>query len=487
MAGKGFLTPGLLFLNSGVSSEFRFMKLVFAAALASGKYSRFVEPAAGAMAYCHMARQAGWYGAVMEASDVVLFSNVMGSALMGNRVEHLDVRIDGFDHEDLGDPATVIWAEAVCRAEAKGDKLYWQEIARSMLMNRDAHIQSLNEQLEKGRKSLDGISYRGMDLFDHLDEVVSDPRTLVALNPPSTKQGYEKFYDTKGRVQWNEPVYQIFDPAAGYERLRRYMENSTALLAIHEENQGGFEVDGAVVARGSMRKGPKDLGISRSINYYVVSNRPDEMEQYVGGKLVIPWPGYKIEKPSLPILAETHPVTEATKCDVVHISSEQAYYLRSLWTHKFVGSSAVNNLALILDGYIAGVYGYDPAYISSSGMYGKDSDAVLVVYGMTVPQRRFRFNRLLSRLALSRRSLQMTLSDLQMSKVGTLVTSQMSPHPESKEYRGIMKLLTRKKDPLHGYRLTYTAPVDNSDWPEIYAVWLKDEYRWQKARKTDSG
>ena len=482
MAGTGFLTPGLLFINSGVDSEFKFLKTAFAQAARRG-YTRFVEPACGAMAMCHMARQAGWEPAQMESSDVMLFSAVMGYALMGQRLDDLEVRIDGFEDEDLGDPATVIWAEAVCRAEAKAQRVYWAEIARGMRLDRDRHLREITTQLDKARQSIGGLRYQPLDLFDHLDQIVDDPQTIVSLNPPSTKSGYEKFFDTGGRVTWKEPPYALFDPVAGYDRLRRYMAKSQALLSIYEENQGGFEVEGAFVARGSMRKGKGDTGIARSVNYYIVSNRPDEMQDYVGGLLVIPWPGYPMERGQYRLLPDAHPITEATQVQIVEIPAAEANYYRLLWTHSFVGSQCIINLALLLDGYLTGVFGYDPTYVSSAGAFGRDSSAVAIVYGMTVPQRRFRFNRLLSRLAMARQTLSLVLSNVALLRCDHLVTAQLTKHPESKEYRGIMKLRTRKPDPHHGYRLIYAGPILEQDWPALLHIWLEDERRWQQKRK----
>ena len=417
MPGTSFLTPGLLFINSGVDSEFKFLKSAFAQAVAWG-YTRFVEPACGAMAMCHMARQAGWKAEKMESSDVMLFSAVMGYALMDKRLDDLEIRIEGFEDEDMADPATVMWAEAVCRAEAKAAKVYWAEAARAMREDRQRHLDALNAQLDKARKSIGGLRYQSLDLFEHLDQVVDDPQTVISLNPPSTKAGYEKFFDTGGRVTWNEPDYGVFDPVAGYERLRGYMETAKALLSIYEENQGGFEVNGAFVARGSMRKGPGDTGVARSVNYYIVSNRPEEMQEYVGGLLVIPWPGYPVERGSHRLLPETHPINVDTRVSIVDLPAAEANYYRSL-----------------------------------------------------------------SRLAMSRKTLALVLSNIALLRCDHLVTAQLTRYPESKEYRGIMKLRSRKKDPHHGYRLIYAGPILEKDWSEVLKIWLEDERRWQKARK----
>jgi hypothetical protein len=477
-----FLTPGNLYINSGVNSEFRFLKPAFAAARKAG-YTRFVEPACGSFSMCHLAQQGGWEGTQIEASDVILFSAVLGYVVQGLSIKDLEISIDGFPSEDMTDPATVLWAQAVARARAKSDKLYWAEITRAMLMDRDRHLEVLNKQLDRLRSVLLGLKFQPLDLFDHLEQVMDDPNTLVSLNPPSTGGGYEKFFDTDGAVTWKEPSYSLFDPVAGYEKLDGYMSRSKALLAIYEENQGGHIVKGAFVARGSGRKDPSDTGIARSVNYYIVSNRPDEFKGYAGGMMVESWKGFEMEKAPWSVLPDNHPVTPDSTVAIVNIGQGIANYYRSLWTHNFVGGNAVRSLALLIDGYLVGVFGFDPAYLTSRGTPGgKDSDGVLLQFGMGVPQKRLRFGRLIGRLALCRQTLRLILSHIEMYRCNIVRTAQLSKYPESKEQRGIMKLLERKKDPQHGYRLIYIAPVSELSWNAVFEDWLKEEGRWQAKR-----
>jgi hypothetical protein len=477
----GFLTPGVLYISSGVSSEFKVLKPAFGKALEAG-YTRFIEPACGAFAMAHVARQAGWEGIQMEASDVILMSAVMGYTVMGKPLDDLDIRIKGFEHEDMTDAATVIWAQALSRAASRSQTLYWAEITHSMKDERAQHIGRIQAQLDRAATILRGLKYETMDMFQHLQRVMDDPNAFVMLNPPSTKAGFEQFFETGGIVTWNAPVYELFDPVAGYAKLGEWMKDAKGLWMVYEENQGGHVIEGAIMARGAGRKGPDDHGIARSINYYIVSNRPDEARELLGGLIVIPWQGVRLEKPNRPFLPEAHPITADTRIEVAPMPQAQATYVRALWQHNFVGSSSSLNLALYLDGYIAGVFGYDPSWMSSLGRFGGDSDACLVQYGMTVPQKRLRFNRLLGMIALCRESLGLVLNDVEMYRVAKVVTAQLTKHPETKEYRGVMRLRERKTDPQFGYRLIYEQEVSDLTWPETLAGWLKGEEKYMKAR-----
>jgi hypothetical protein len=376
-----------------------------------------------------------------------------------------------------------LWVITVMRAQAKGEKtIFWEQVAESMVLERERHIGKIQEKLDYAKATMGGMTYEPMDLWKHLERCYDEPKTLVSLNPPSTGGGYEKFYDTQGRFTWKEPPYDIFMPADGYAKLTDYMNSAKCLMAVYMENQGGHEVQGGVFMRGGGRKAPGDT-VARSINYYVASNRPDEFMDLAGGMMVMGWQGWAMEPLNIRVLPDDYVVTNDSVIGIRAISQPNAAYYRSLWTHNFVGGGAGQSLGMFIDGHLAGVFGYDPAYVTSAGRFGGDSSSVLLQFGMTPPHKTLRLGRLLQRLAMCRCTMQMCLQDISMYRADTLTTAQLTKHPESKELRGIMKMKERKPDRQHGYRLIYTAPIEDVSWQHQFDVWLKDEERWQKQRK----
>ena len=480
---SSFLIPGMLFIPSVPRNEVNFFKAVAAGAHKNG-YTRFVEPAAGAMTMAHIAAQGGFPGHMIESSDMSLFSTAFGHGIMGKDLSAYDVQAVGFEHEDLTDPATVMWVEAVCRADHRATTLYWQEVARSFRYERQKHLDTLNVQIDRAQTFLKGMTYTAEDMYAHLDRSYADHSAVIMLNPPTIKAGFEKFFDTGGRVTWKQPRYEVFNPSAGYEKLRWYMENSEALLTIKQEGAYGSIGNGsAVMVTGGALKAKTDHGISKSINFYVIANRPDEVRKYAGGVGVVPWAGWKANRGGLASLPENWPINEKTDVFLDLVPRDVGYYHQMLWQHRFLGVPASGDyVGIFLDGYLAGIYGYDSAYLSSAGMYGQDSGQILRINGFSVPQHRFRFNRLLTRLSLTRESLGLVLNPVKMAKVDTVFTAQLTPHPESKELRGIMTLSKRRPDGAFGNRLIYTAPVRDQSAKEAYEEWLKDEQRYQASR-----
>ena len=199
-----FQNPGALFLGTLVAQEQKFLKPLLENAKKSG-YSKVVEPCAGAFAMSHLAAQVGYSGSQIEASDVSMFTSIMGYAIMGKTLEELEIKAEGFTDEELCDPATALYAQLVLRTAKQAGKDYFYNILLDLQHRRTEHIKSLNEQLDRARSALKGMNYRALDMWEHLDECIDDPHTLIIANPPTYTAGFEKWYDTGGKMTWKEP------------------------------------------------------------------------------------------------------------------------------------------------------------------------------------------------------------------------------------------------------------------------------------------
>lgn len=122
-----FQNPGALFLGTLVAQEQKFLKPLLENAKKSG-YSKVVEPCAGAFAMSHLAAQVGYSGSQIEASDVSMFTSIMGYAIMGKTLEELEIKAEGFTDEELCDPATALYAQLVLRTAKQAGKDYFYNI-----------------------------------------------------------------------------------------------------------------------------------------------------------------------------------------------------------------------------------------------------------------------------------------------------------------------------------------------------------------------
>lgn len=468
-----FQNPGAFFLGTLVASEQKFLKPLIENARKNG-YTRFVEPCAGAFAMSHIAAQAGYKPSEIESSDVAMFTSIMGYAITGQSLEELELKAYGFSDEELLDPAVALYAQLYLRTVRNAGKEYFYNIMRDLEYRKEYHIGYIREQLQRAHDALHGMSYRPLDMWKHLEECYDDPHALVIANPPTYAAGFEKWYDTDGKMTWKEPEYGIFDPATGLKELMDKCADAKCLIVCYEENEPGKTAGHPIFAR---------YGVRNGVNVYLTTNRPDEATALAEGKKIARPNEGKLNPLECAMLPRDYVITKKAKVQMVQIERAEAQYYRQLWTHNFVGSSAPINVAVLIDGKIAGVLGVDKSALTMGAFGTQVSDAVFLMYGMTVPHNTYRLGRLLTMLAQNRKFIMGICTDLEREKAKTLKTVQMTKYPEAKEMRGLMNLTKRVEDKKMGFRLTYESELMDRTEKQTLTEWLWREERWQRQRQ----
>lgn len=183
-----FMDPGAMFLGCLGPSEQKFLVTLIETAAKSG-YTRFVEPCAGTFAMANLAVQNGFKPEQIETSDVNMMSTVLGYAITGQSLEPLEIHAQGFSDEELLDPATALYAQLYLRTSKNAGNDYFYQILTDLRLRREEHIESINRQIEVIKNLLGGMSYRPLDMWEHLKEVLDDPHALVIANPPTYFSG----------------------------------------------------------------------------------------------------------------------------------------------------------------------------------------------------------------------------------------------------------------------------------------------------------
>lgn len=421
----------------------------------------------------HLAVQSGFRSGQIEASDVSMFTSIMGYALTDQPMEELEIHAKGFTDEEMKDPAIALYAWKYLSMVKNAGKEYFYNLMVDLEKRREEHVENIRQQLERARTLLKGMNYRVLDLYNHIDEMLGDEHCIMIVNPPTYKAGFERYYDTGGMMTWKEPEYGIFDPKTGLKELMDRCKDAKCLVVCYEENEPGKTAGEPVFAR---------YGVRRGINVYLTSNRPDEAADLANGKKIARPNESKLNPLKCDMLPRDYEITEKTKVQICQIDKTEAQYYRQLWTHNFVGSSAPINMAVLIDGKIAGVFGVDKSALTMGAFGTRVSDALFLMYGMTVPHKRYRLGRLLTMLSQNREFVYAICNDLEREKVGHLKTVQMTKYPEAKEMRGIMKLTKRIPDQKMGFRLTYESELKERTEEQTLTEWLRREEKWQKER-----
>lgn len=458
-----FMNPGAMFLGCLGTSEQKFLVKLIRTAAESG-YTRFVEPCAGTFAMSNLAVQNGFRPEQIETSDVSMMPTVLGYAITGQSLEPLEIHAQGFDDKELLDPATALYAQLYLRTSKSAGNEYYHNILEDLRLRKKEHIADIERQISVIRNLLHGMSYRPLDMWAHLKEVLDDPHALVIANPPTYFSGYEKFYDTQGKMTWKEPEYQLFNPETGHKQFYDLCMDAKALVICYQEKRPGEAVGHTIYAR---------AGTRADLNAYITTNREEEAVALANGKKIKRQTESKLEPLDCSILPLDYEITEESKVQIVPVKAAQAQYYRVLWTHNFVGSSATWNRAVLIDGYVAGVF----------GLSKMASDSIFVWYVMKVPHEKYRLGRLCYMLAQNKSFVDTLLDSIDQEKVVKMRTAMLTKYPENKEVRGIMKLASRTEDKKNGFKLTYEADLIKGRTEEqTLAEWIRREKKWQESR-----
>ncbi|MFZ3595062.1 hypothetical protein [Streptomyces sp. BH104] len=476
----GFAAPGVLFAGNSSAPDRAFYRQVFNK-LPRDTYTRYVEVGVGSFAAALVAANAGIPPSAMETSDVTLYTAIVGTCVSGGDLESLGMTLDGepvqLPDGPLADQAAhMLYVHWLARMQAKPDVDYWTNLVTDMVEREAEHKKQLAESLSSIADRLPGVSFTPKCMWDHIAEAADDPHALIIAAPPTYKAGFEKFFDTGGRVDWAEPDYAVFDPDVDMKRLADEMADKAALLMFLQEDRNGEAVHETPVFAHPL--GPTACA-------YVISNRPEEIFELTGGPKVALGMNRSYTPTSLPIIPPDHEITPKSAIDLIPVKGTECDYYRDLWMHRLAAAPGSYNLLVAVDGYAAGVVGYGAETMTRPYPGAtKYTTHLLMRFAFGAPHSTYRLTRLATMCALRRDTAKLCFtgaSEVLLAASQGLVTVEYTRHPEAKGLRGLMTLDSRAKHP-DGYKLTYRADWSNDSLTDTLDRFLSREKSWRKSR-----
>lgn len=466
-----FVNHTSLFIGNTNPKEKKFEKDLMAAAIKSG-ISRFIEPCSGELAMCQLAKSVGYKD--MEASDITLFSTVLGYYVEGKSekdYEKLNIQIKGIGR--VCEPVEVLYWLMYFRVLKNAGKKYFDSIIYDIETRKEWHKEKIKETLDRAREEFKDVKYYPLDMIDHLRQVLDDEKALVVMNFPTYKGGYEKFFDVGDNITWNEPSYAIFDPRTDKPAVKEILKNAKCLVLFYEEAYAGETEFDPVYVRFGCREG---------MNTYITTNDLERVEKLLGRKYAVRPDERDIEPLKCDILNRDFVFDDTVDVKVVEITPKQSNYYRLLLTHNFVGSGSSGGFAILVNDKVFGVFGFDKTF---SGLFGDGSNTeIFLMYGMAFPVKGFRTNRLITLVASLRSVVNAVCNDIEKETFKFVKTTMISKYPESKQMRGLMKLERKsyeKKENM--YKLVYKREIENRTIKEAYLEWLKREKEYKELQK----
>lgn len=445
--------------------------------IALTKPSTVVIPCCGSFALASVVTGTGMAPEAVICGDISLYSSILGAAITGQPLavtvrDHplADLIAPYWSDDPLDQAAAVLLVARILQYERPRKKRFHEHHQRELQTNAPVYVQQLRDQIRDLHTQLHGLTYVARDLWDTLEQYRHDPSALLLVNPPRYTGGYDRMFAGLEQVfDWPAPDIPQF-VEHDYPRLMDLLGQSEAHSLVYYATQGEDPATGWGDPWHSVFADlPGSLG-KVAINW-IVSNRPtahtaiNRTKFYTGEARFKLFDGDIGPESVLTALRVTKPVGD---------------YYRDLFIHKLAGSSTEVYTVLLIDGRLMAVIGVHLKDFRRGARMRKGdaqyAKVASVTFAFTVPHDRYdRLHKLTLMSAVSSWYWESILgSEPAYEVLGNPVavaTVMLTPHPENKTARGVLRLVDREATP-DGFKLRYIGDVITRTAEETLALWL---------------
>jgi hypothetical protein len=399
--------------------------------------------------------------------DITLYSSVLGAYASGQEFR-LEAKgdwawLNDAMYDGLGKVAAVILAIRIMQYDRPA--LHYQTRKRELLSNAERYLLQIRETTARALGSICGLRYDARDLFETVEEFAGDEAALILLDPPWYKLGYTKmFKGVELAFDWDAPQVPEFDPSKVPELTQRLALAPAQALIFYGVPTKTAQPDltkefGAVWAPVFVDR-PKESG--GSVATWLMSNKPERLRELVKRHDIEQHERAKYKLFEGPILPDMTLQVKNEKQSVVS-------YYRDLLVHRLGLINSELYQVLLLDGMLLACIGFHVGTMRTSQSYG----VAHLTFAFNVHHERYpKLNKLVLMCACSSWLWEPYLKDIE--EMPTKVqTTMMTPYPETKIARGVMKMTARQKNADGTYKLTYYADIVQRTAAETLQLWLE--------------
>ena len=437
------------------------------------KPKKVVIPCAGSFSLASVSVKSGLNASCVEAGDISLYSTVLGYAIQ-NKGLHLSVIgnteeaecVSGLMTDPISKAVAVLFVLRVLQYKNRIHIAHKRDFYNELIVNKEVYFKQLKEQVELKVNELSGMSYLAEDIWKTIEGNKDDPESLLLVNPPRYSGGYDRMFSGVDDVfQWEKPPERQFTED-DYAELMRILGESAATSFIYYATPDMNE-NPALQWGEPWRAVFADLPQSRataSINWIVANREP--VKPAISRSV---WQGEGKFK-----LFDGE-ITNKTELVAQKIERKVGLYYRDLFVHKQPNASSEMYVGLMLDGELLATIGIHVAVLSGAHRKKEEYRCPSITFAFTVPHETYgRLGKLTLMSITSSWFWQQTMGDIidLHGGVNKVMTTMLTPHPENKTSRGIMKLTNREKVD-GGYKLRYTGEIKKRTQAETVAEFLE--------------
>lgn len=457
----------------------RFLATIYGPA--ASQYQKIVLPCVGRYGGTLVAITSGFQPSQVYASDISLFSGLIGTLASGQdprtlgavvNLPHLP-ELTSIANETL-DPVehatAVLVAMKISTTERSSS--YANAYTRMFIsdLNGDwrRHMDVAKTRLEKLVEGLRGNHYQPQDLFEAVEQAAGDPKALIYLAPPDVSGGYSKMFDFGDAVTFKQPPITNFDPKTGFARLWELTKSAEALVLTLQphDDEATERHPSAIFANLNGKR----------LSLLLANRKHDALAL---GKLRANATVEKSANPRFPVWgSKKDRIRPDSKIAFTKAKKEIAMYYRDLFAHRLGASNSEAFWLMWLDGKVFGTIGMHLQFAISGRPYDGEDPRLFVwlTFGMSPNHPEFRHVNRLVTMCVTCEEFLGVLKQATRFPMGDPVgvrTVCWTKGPEHKGNRGLMKMLTREKGDNGLFKLTYATEWRPGKFSDQAAAWAQ--------------
>lgn len=295
------------------------------------------------------------------------------------------------------------------------------------------------------------------DAWQRMAAIPPGDGELIATFPPTYSAGYERLYrDLERLFVWAKPSYR--ELTSGVEFAQRVVQRSGPWIIGAEKPTPELE---GVIGK-PVGIAPRGTGVS--IRLYSNLAEPKVVRRQI-----------LATDARWPRLTDDDEITPDSLLALHRVTSPEANYLRQLYVSAEVAqASAQYSYVVAIDGKVAGLLLFQqPTFGTVIEGANRQCESIYMMTDLSVPSTNYpRLSKLIL-LAATSAEMRTALERRMIQEVRYNVTTAFSRHPSSMKYRGIFKLLSRKRQPDGVYVLNYYGPMGHYTLKEALTRWMK--------------
>lgn len=207
-------------------------------------------------------------------------------------------------------------------------------------------------------------------------------------------------------------------------------------------------------------------------SYVWTSNYPVKCES-----VVIPINPEDSEGLPYPMLDLNYYPSKNDRISFCVLTGEQASRFRKLKTHKFVSKNKQSGIGVLINGQLAGAFGYNQSFSTFMGAYKPNELFLQYAIACTPFNRKVRLGKLIDMISLWDVTAKYLLNDYEKERYDRIVSTSITPYPECKHARRLMELQRRTYDEKSGmYKLVYGCEMTHwKNIKQIFDEWMRKE------------